>query len=502
MPKAPTSSKKDWFKDRGYLHLTNRINKKDKPKVLSYVSNPKLISKHRFSPFIFKAIKSRRFKFSDDFGKRSHKAVNEKGEIESNAKLRPIMYATHIDAHVYSYYAHEVIQPKHEALLKANSKLDESVTAYRRISTDEGVRFKYNVDFAKDVFDEIKKRKDCCALAFDIKNFFPSLNHQQLKRIWSEVLGTKSLPKDHYNIYKSITNFSYFYYNDLRVSKKGNLDEKKIAKLKNNGKFQFFGDMNDFLDSDIQIYKNQKKTDGKIAGIPQGLPISALLANIYMLPFDRQIISDLVEKKNCFYRRYSDDLVVVCKAEDVNEVENFVMNEIKKIKLDISPSKTEKFRFKTENNQLKCFKIENDKYIPNAYLQYLGFDFYGDKILIKSANISRFYREMKESIRMKNKRVEKVQEKYLTDDRIIYKRKIIRLFSFKGEKSRLLPAKKQVFRNGKLETDYFDRKYRGNFIKYAYRASDIMEAPEIRRQVRRHYIILKDYMRKFGFDNI
>jgi DNA-binding Lrp family transcriptional regulator len=288
---------------------------------------------------------------------------------------------------------------------------------------------------------------------------------------------------------------------DLRVRKNGNLDEKKIAKLRNKGKFQFFENMNEFLESDIQVYKNQKKTDGNIAGIPQGLPISALLANIYMLPFDKQIINELVEKKDCFYRRYSDDLVVVCKTEDVQEIEEFVMNEIKKIKLDISPSKTEKFRFKTENNQLTCYKIENDKYIPNAYLQYLGFDFYGNKILIKSANISRFYREMKESIRMKDKRVEKVQEKYLTDDCVVFKRKILRLFSFKGVKSRIVPAKKLVFRNGQLETDYFDRKYRGNFIKYAYRASDIMEAPEIRRQIRRHYIILKEYLAKFEFDN-
>ena len=98
-----------------------------------------------------------------------------------------------------------------------------------------------------------------------------------------------------------------------------------------------------------------------------------------MFPFDKSIINELVNKKNCFYRRYSDDLVVICNAEDVEEVESFVMSEIKKIKLDISPSKTEKFSFKREFNKLKCYKIEDENYIPNSYLQYLGFDFYGDK---------------------------------------------------------------------------------------------------------------------------
>jgi len=499
--KENLSNHKDWFKDRGYLHLTNRINKADKNKVLHYVSNLEKVRKHRFSPFILRQTSDRRYKYSENLERRSHKAVDDRGEISSNTKVRPIMYATHIDSHIYSYYSHKIIQPRYEAILKRQSLLDESITAYRQIENDDLVRYKYNVDFAKDVFNEIKRREDCCVLAFDIKNFFPSLDHQQLKKVWSELLGTKSLPKDHYAIFKSITNYSYFFYDDLRQRRKGHLNEKKIAKLRNEGKFQLFENYNDFQDSGIQVYKNQKKTDGKIAGIPQGLPISAMLANLYMLPFDESIIENLVKKKNCFYRRYSDDLVVVCNSDDVHEVEDFVMNEIEKIKLVIASSKTEKFRFKKVNYRLECFKIKGTQLIPNSYLQYLGFDFYGYKTLIKSANISRFYREMKESIAMKDKRIEAVQKKYLTDDAIIFKRKIYRLYSFRGIQSRKLPAQKIVYTNGKLEKKEFDRKYRGNFIKYAYRAADIMEAPEIRRQLRRHMIILKRYINKFEIDN-
>lgn len=495
------SNQKDWFKDRGYLHLTNRINKADKIKVLHYASNPAKVKKHKFSPFILRQTSNRRYKYSEDLKRRSHKATDDKGNITSNAKVRPIMYATHIDSHIYSYYSHKIIQPNYEKILKANKLLDESITAYRQIESDDIVRFKYNVDFAKDVFDEIKKREDCGVLAFDIKNFFPSLNHNQLKKVWSELLSTKSLPKDHYNIFKSITNYSYFFYDDLRQRRKGHLNEKKIASLKNKGKFQLFENYKDFQESGIQVYKNQKKTDNKIAGIPQGLPISAMLANLYMLPFDKSIIENLVEKKNCFYRRYSDDLVVVCNSEDISEVEDFVMNAIEKIKLVIAPSKTEKFRFKKVNSRLECFKIKKEDLIPNSYLQYLGFDFYGHKTLIKSANISRFYREMKESIAMKDKRIKTIQKKYLTDEAIIFKRKIYRLYSFRGIQSRKLPTHNIVYKNGKLTKEEFERKYRGNFIKYAYRAADIMEAPEIKRQLRRHMIILKNYINKFEIDN-
>lgn len=228
-----------------------------------------------------------------------------------------------------------------------------------------------------------------------------------------------------------------------------------------------------------------------------------MLANLYMLPFDKTIVEKLVKSKNCYYRRYSDDLVVICHIEDLIEVEKIVNEEMEKIKLTISPDKTEKFRFSTtSNNKLECFKIKNDEYISNSYLQYLGFDFYGYKTLIKSANVSRFYREMKESISMKSKRVETIQNKFLTDESIIYKRKIYRLYSFKGVKSRELPASKMIYQNGKLVKKEFKRKYRGNFLKYAYRASDIMEAPEIRTQLRRHMIILKKYMKQFGFDNL
>lgn len=494
--------KKDWFKDRGYLHLTNRINKTDKPNVEAYLSNPNNIQKHRFTPFILKQTNNRRYKFSADLNRRSHKTVDDKGHISSNVKMRPIMYATHIDSHIYSYYSHKIIQPKYEKLIKSDELLNECITAYRQIPNEDGIRYKYNVDFAKEVFDEIKLRKDCAVLAFDIKNFFPTLNHLQLKQIWSRILGTKSLPKDHYAVFKSITNYSYFYYDDLRQRRKGHLDEKKIAHLKNKGKFQFFENYPDFIESEIQVYKNQKKKDGVISGIPQGSPISAMLANLYMLPFDECIVEKLVKTKGCFYRRYSDDLVVICQIKDIEEVHKTILEEMEKIKLTISTDKTEKFRFETIKNQLECFKIKNNQLIPNSYLQYLGFDFYGHKTLIKSANVSRFYREMKESIAMKSKRIEKVQQKNLTDEAIVFKRKLYRLYSFRGIKSRELPGSKIIFKNGRLEKKTFSRKYRGNFIKYGYRASDIMEAPEIKRQLRRHMIVLKKYMQQFNFDNI
>lgn len=484
------------------MHLTNKTTPKQKPRLAKYFSDPVKVARHRFCPLILRNSTTRRLRFSNERGKKSHKAIDDVGNIISNAKVRPIEYATHIDSNLMSFYAHKKISPLYEKALKSSKQLNESITAYRRIPTNDKIRFKYNVDFAKDVFDEIKKRKECAVLAFDIKSFFPSINHKILKREWCTLLGTKSLPKDHYVIYKAMSKYSYIYYDDLRLGYKGNLDEKKIAKLRSQGKFQFFRDYEDIKESGIQVYKNQHKVNDEPSGIPHGLPLSALMANIYMLPFDKMIIKELVDIKGCFYRRYSDDLVVVCDQNELESVDKFVMEIVKQIKLKIAPEKTEKFIFKNLNNRLECFKLDDEVLIRNSYLQYLGFDFYGYKTLIKAANLASFYRDMKESIAMKARRIKQVQEKYLIDQKIIYKRRLYRLYSFKGVKSRQLePRKKLVFENGRLNQTETPKKYRGNFIKYAYRASDIMEAPEIRRQIRRHMIILKRYMSKFDFDN-
>jgi hypothetical protein len=496
---------KDWFKDRGYPHFSNKTPMSVREIVKHYVSNPIKVAKHSFLPLIFKEIKQRRYKASnfDGIERRSHKKQNKKGKIISNTKVREILYATHIDAHVYSYYTQKIITPKYESYLSKNQLLSDAITAYRRIETEDKVKFKNNVHFAKDVFNEIKKRENCVALVLDIENFFPTLNHKKLKLAWAKILGNKSLPKDHFNLFKAVTRFSYVKLDDLKT-KNNHFDEKQLAKNKKNGKHTFFDTIQELLDSDIIIHKNQKKNeDRELMGIPQGLPISALLANMYMLGFDEAVINELTLKHNVFYRRYSDDIVVVCDEKKVNYVQNFINDEVKKINLTISEEKTEKTLFKIHNNRLQSFKIEKDKSSQeNVPLNYLGFEFYGYQTLIKSKNLAQFYREMKQTVKRKHKRVEHLKETLLLDEAPLFKRKIYRLYSFKGVKSRKLPAKRTDFINGVAETKYFDRKFRGNYLRYAYSASDDLNAPEIKRQLRNHWKILQKTIKKYDFSNV
>lgn len=483
--------KEDWFKNRNYLHITNKVN--DSRLLQEYVSNKVKVATHSFSPLIFKEIKERRFKKSTNANgleNRKHTEIKN-GAKKSTSKKRPILYATHIDAHIYSYYTKKILQPLYEKIVKRNNNLNESITAYRQILSEKSSVFKNNVHFANDSFKEIKSRGECIALTFDITNFFPSLNHEILKKAWSKILDTKTLPKDHYNVFKSATNFSYIKLKHLRKIN-GHFDEKHISVNKKNGVHGFFRNYEDFLNSGTQIYKNEQRSlfrQGKSVGIPQGLPISALLANIYLLNFDIRVVSDLVEKQGVFYRRYSDDIIIICELSQLQYVTNFVTNEMRRLELEISPEKTEKFHFKIHENKLRICNSDNELDASKFPLTYLGFEFDGEKIRLKSKNLAGFYREMKQSLKRKSKRAEVKQADLTLEKKILYKRKLYRLYSFKGIK------KRTIVKNSRT------RIYRGNYIKYAYRASELMDAPEIKRQVRNHWRILQREIKKMNFDN-
>ena len=80
---------KDWFKDRGYPHFSNKTPLSVRKDIESYISNPNNVAKHSFYPLIFKEISQRRYKLSDFNGveRRSHKKVKD-GKVISNKKIR------------------------------------------------------------------------------------------------------------------------------------------------------------------------------------------------------------------------------------------------------------------------------------------------------------------------------------------------------------------------------------------------------------------------------
>ncbi|MEZ4887944.1 MAG: reverse transcriptase domain-containing protein [Chitinophagales bacterium] len=525
------------FRKRGYRHLTNKLgllSENEITKLLKKLATPEFIAQYAFLPLIHIKIEQRRYK-KDKNGNRSHKKWNKrKQKYESTAKVRPIHYATHIDTQLYAYYAY-ILKEKYENILKKNKILSDSIIAYRYMPIEQENKKphkkppgKSTIHFAKEVFKEITNRGECIAITLDIENFFSSLSHQYLKKAWIELLDDRKyvnmLSPDHYNVYNATTKFRYIRLDDLRKShhKKKGFDEKYIAELKNEGIDAFFRDGKDFKEKivqnpNIRTYKNQfKDVKGNSIGIPQGLPISAVLANIYLLDFDRQVYNELIEKHGVYYRRYSDDILILCSEKKLKFINKFLQEKIRKCKLKISKDKTEIIRFKYNRHNILMservgFKekrlepeLNKNGFPKKIPLKYLGFEFYGNKTLIKSAGLGKFYRKMKKTIKVKSKRLLYEAQKVPNKKVIFWKRKIYRRFSFAGhyKKRRKFEEKiiKKVWDEKEntyiLKEDKKTRTLRGNYLSYAYKASCIMKEPAIRKQVRNHWKILQEEIKK------
>lgn len=50
---------------------------------------------------------------------------------------------------------------------------------------------------------------NCVVLAFDISSFYDCIDHKNLKNEWASLLNKEGLPSNHYNLFKSLTNYCF-----------------------------------------------------------------------------------------------------------------------------------------------------------------------------------------------------------------------------------------------------------------------------------------------------
>ncbi len=488
------SDKHGWLKNRGYLHITPKIDVyKRREEIISKVTNTDFVAKHAFFPLMHAVITERKYKKSFNSGLPGHKI-----------KERPLHYATHIDALIFGYYA-QVLLSVYEERIKSINGLADCIIAYRKIPIDDGSdKGKSTIHFAKETFDAIStySERQSAVLMFDIKSFFSQLDHEILKNAWCDLLGVKVLPRDHYNVFKASTKFRYILRDDLRVyeakkGKRGGFNERKLAHIRKlKGEEAFFESIDDFKTSlrnkSITVYKEPyRNNSGKPIGIPQGLPISAVLANLYLLEFDLKIFNKVVKQLGGFYRRYSDDILIVCNVEEVNIVKDFVYGLISDYKLSISKEKTEEYFFERNKtrgvSRLRSYVSDEDgKHVKK--LTYLGFEFDGERVYLKSANLSRFYRRMIYSIKKKTAiagKIARIQESNI----IVYKGRLKRLYNSANLKKEKIYKSKKLIKGADqyyqyVRKDSNSQKKPANYITYAQRASTIMNQPGIMNQLR------------------
>ncbi|MGF1867556.1 reverse transcriptase/maturase family protein [Enterovibrio norvegicus] len=406
-----------WYRRRGYLHFDTPVGYK---KAITVVSNPDNVAKHAFFPLINYSVQSK--KIAKD---------KNTSSISVAIKNRPIAYSSHMDSHIYAYYA-TVLSNLYEKKL-VDSGLDKSILAFRGLG-------KSNIDFAFDAFERIKVQGECCAVALDFSKFFDTLDHGLLKQSWASLLEEPNLPADHFNVFKSLTKFStvnkealYKIFNISHNNPKNGRDRVCTA--------QEFRDV---------VRKNKLISPNKNSyGIPQGSPISALLSNIYMFDFD-------VEMKRYMnihggeYFRYCDDMLFIAPVELRDKVAGFAQKNVNQLKVHINPSKTELRTFRYTQGELKADKS----------LQYLGFMFDGENIYIRSSSLARYSEKMKRGIRL----AKKTRDKYNSvrigkgiSEKELFKRKLYSRYTHLGGR---------------------------NFITYGLRAANKMNSKTIKRQLK------------------
>jgi len=379
---------------------------------------------HRFWPLLgFTDLTRRYVRVKDDDGKWKR---TENGDFERTAveKPRPIRFAGHEDAAYLQAYATHLSDFYERAL--ADDGTSANVLAYRKGGGT-------NIHHAKSLFDEIVEHRDCIVVAMDISGFFDNINHLLLRDEIAGLLSVSRLDGHHGTVWKNVTRYSWVETVDL--------DARLGRSRKRRGRVCTPHE----YATHVQGRKNGLvRTHAQPFGIPQGTPVSGLYANIYLRSFDR-MMADWCNERSGSYRRYSDDIAIALPlGSEVDEVVETVRIMLAKFKLEVSVKKTE----------VACFRA--GVLTSSKPIQYLGFTFDGTNTLIRASSLDTYLGKMRRGIHAKL---------------VAAKAKEIPWF--------------EVYQR-ELRSRYTHAGKRRNFIRYAYKAADIMNSPEIRQQVKKN----------------
>lgn len=359
-----------------WLNSENTVKRSKKPyahfdlrtdigKQKSYISNPHKVAAHGFYPFIHYQIKT--IKFNKTKGPR--------------VKTRDICYAAHIDRCIYQYYSF-MLNELYNERVRIDGTSDVAV-AYR---TD---LHKSNIYFSKRAFDYIKELGRCYVMIGDFTHFFDNLDHDYLKRQWCSLLKCDRLPDDHYSVFKSVTAYSKWELTDLLAL--NGLSDDWAGRKSLNSQVRVLMPRQ-FKENRSHIVKNANHY-----GIPQGSPISATLANVYMLEVDK-LINDMILGLGGKYMRYSDDFIIILPdVAEINAAEAFgkIHTLLKTApRLTLEQSKTQYFHYADGEleNCGKQFHAEADG--SSRFINFLGFTFDGRQVSIRAKTISKYYYRM------------------------------------------------------------------------------------------------------------
>ena len=416
-----------------YAHFDCRT---DIVKTKKLITDPVWVAHHGFYPFIH--YKKDCTKYSKKNGK--------------NPKKRDICYAAHIDRCIFQYYCH--LMNEHYIEMLKSLGIEDVPVAYR---TDLGLN---NIHLSKMAFDFIKKNPLSYIIIGDFTSFFDKLDHKYLKRQWCKLLGEEQLPPDHYNIFKNITSYSQWELDDLLDL--NDLQRTGAGRKKLNSQYTVLT-REQYVNNRFQIHKHAEPY-----GIPQGSPLSALLANIYMLDVDQQI-KTIADQYSGKYMRYSDDFIIILPVNE--ETAKSLIHTITTIIVDTPGLELEPKKTQIYKAELPSIKNVGEYFLDNSdktkhVINFLGFTFDGVNITLRQKTVSKYYYRMYRKARAVAVNPGQKGKDHLYDR-----------YSERGAK----PSKDK----------------RGNFFTYVYRADNTFGKTEtIKEPVKNHMAKIRKALKK------
>jgi RNA-directed DNA polymerase len=125
-----------------------------------------------------------------------------------------------------------------------------------------------------------------------------------------------------------------------------------------------------YLRAGVQVEGRLERTT---RGVPQGGPLSPLLANIVLDDLDKEL-----ERRGHRFARYADDFVILVKSPRAGE------------RVKASVTRFLHLRLKLQVN------TDKSKVVPTARLEFLGFAFKGAKIVWSEQSLQRFKHRIRE----------------------------------------------------------------------------------------------------------
>ena len=259
-------------------------------------------------------------------------------------------------------------------------------------------------------------------------------------------------PKNHYTIFKNITRYKYIDCKklekllDIKLIEFGLNSENKNTKICSSDDFR----------NKVLPYVSQKNQ----IGIPQGTTISDVIANFYMTDFDITM-KKLCKKYNGYYRRYSDDILIVCAPKHKEyfiKISEFLIKKTGKT-ICIGKHKTtiSNFTF-LDNKTISCETEDHSNNSINKPFSYLGLSYDGRTTRIRNSTISGFYKKVSERIETE---ALISYTKLCNREEHPYSDRIFSIISF------------DMIKNSYMENRDNDDDFTGNFYSYVKRFSDI-----------------------------